>query len=155
MMINQGAAAVLFLLASINADDVEVWGQWETTWIVQAAVRNPFVDVDLFVKLTPPGSSAAHQPVNVRGFYDGDGQYKARFMPPTAGKWNYVTKCNVQELDGRRGTFTAHVPEVGKGRGANHGPVVAKPGQTKFAYADGTPFLSVATTVYGMFLKFC
>ena len=91
----KGAAGVLLLLASINAGDVEVWGQWETTWTVQAAVSNPFVDVELFLELTPPVSSAAHQPVIVRGFYDGDGQYKARFMPPTAGEWNYVTRCNV------------------------------------------------------------
>jgi hypothetical protein len=31
--------------------------------------------------------------------------------------------------------------------------VVAAPNQTKFAHADGTPFFSVATTVYGMFIN--
>ena len=130
-----------------DVDVVERWGRWEHAWRGPSAGLNPFVDVELIVVLKPAGA-AAGAPVTVRGFYDGGGQYRARVMPPTAGGWIFATKSNVAELDGQRGAFTV--------RGAaarNHGPVVAKPGQTKFANANGTPFFAVATTVYGMFLN--
>ncbi|WP_429063345.1 DUF5060 domain-containing protein [Chitinophaga sp. W2I13] len=36
--------------------------------------------------------------ISVPGFYDGNGIYKIRFMPPNEGKWNYVTLSNVKTL---------------------------------------------------------
>ena len=63
-------------------------------------------------------------------------------MPEKPGAWTYRTRSNRPDLDGRTGTFTAIPPAAG-----NHGPVrVAH--TYHFAYADGTPFRQVGTTVY-------
>lgn len=131
--------------------EAERWGMWQCTWTLPAALpstratTNPF-DVELLIDLqtTPPSSN-----VTVRGFYDGDGLFRARFMPPAVGTWSWRTRCDtVSELNDHVGKLTVTAPQDSR----NHGPVVAGKGHesTKFAYADGTPFHSVGTTVYGL-----
>lgn len=93
---------------------VEQWGQWEGVFPGPAA-GNPFVDTTFKVAFTAP----SHETTVVRGFYDGGGRYKVRYMPPAVGKWSYKTTSNVAELDGEVGTF-----EVTRAGGHIHGPVV-------------------------------
>jgi hypothetical protein len=98
---------------------------------------NPFVDVELSAVFRQGERS-----VEVGGFYDGDGQYKIRFMPDSVGMWEYESRSNRPVLNGKRGRFD--VVEASHG---NHGPVrVAH--TFHFAYADGTPFWQVGTTSY-------
>ena len=139
MMMMTLAMALLSSLATI-----EKWGQWEQSWTGPMS-DNPFTDVVLTVELRCPLASAS---TTVRGFYDGEGLYKARFMPSHTGTWRFQTHSNVAALDGKVGQFEVSSPQQ-----SNHGPVVAAPNQTKFRFADGTPFFTVATTVYGMFLN--
>lgn len=40
------------------------------------------------------------------GFYCGNGEYKVRFMPKSMGKWTYLTKSEIPELNGQTGEFT-------------------------------------------------
>lgn len=40
------------------------------------------------------------------GFYCGSGEYRVRFMPKAQGKWSYLTKSKIPELDGQTGVFT-------------------------------------------------
>lgn len=40
------------------------------------------------------------------GFYCGNGEYRVRFMPKAIGRWSYVTKSRIKELDGQSGMFT-------------------------------------------------
>jgi hypothetical protein len=123
---------------------VEQWGVWECTWAA-APSTNPF-DAELFVELQPTAGGSGS--VTVRGFYDGDGQFKARFMPPTAGGWSWRTRCDtVSALGGHVGAFS-----VGAASTDNHGPVRAarEPHATTFVHADGTAWHSVGTTVYGL-----
>ncbi|TQM43419.1 DUF5060 domain-containing protein [Pseudonocardia cypriaca] len=98
-----------------------------------------------------PGSEAAavearfthgDRAVRVPGFYDGDGTHVVRFSPDAEGEWSYSTTSGDAELDGRTGTF-----EVGPPSPRNHGPVGVA-GTFHFAYADGTPYRPVGTTVY-------
>jgi len=98
---------------------------------------NPFVEVTL------EGFFRQHsRVVRVPGFYDGDGVYRLRFMPDNPGEWQFTTRANVPELDGRTGGFTAGAPRPGV-----HGPVrVAN--RFHFAHADGTPYLPFGTTCY-------
>jgi len=98
---------------------------------------NPFTDVDLQVDY-----QYRNRVVTVDGFYDGDGVYRARFMPDTEGDWRYVTRSNVPELDGRRGELVCVAPD-----GANHGPVRVL-GKHHFQYADGERYLCIGTTCY-------
>ena len=123
--------------AAVGSAAVEQWGRWEACWPGPSGASNPF-DVEFFVDLTlnPDGRPNA----TVRGFYDGgDGHYKARFMPPEPGTWRFRTRSTAPELDAIEGTFIASPATPG-----SHGPVRAAPNQTKFAYADGSPFFAVA-----------
>jgi hypothetical protein len=143
---------VVFLLALLpvvcwSEGAVEQWGRWEKSWSANAS-GNPF-DVEFTVELSCSDCNPAPPASWVRGFYDGNSHYTARFMPPTTGTWSWATKSNVTSLNGATGQFVVHPPTPGD---ANRGPVqVSKVRNTTFAYADGTPFLSVGTTVYGLF----
>ena len=115
---------------------VEQWGTYEIT-LKGPADGNPFVEVRLSAVF-----DNGHRQLEVPGFYDGDGVYRIRFMPEAQGRWRYETRANRWELTGKSGEFTATPP--GKG---NHGPVrVAN--TYHFAYADGTPFKQIGTTIY-------
>ena len=131
--------------AATTPTAVERWGQWEGSWRAPTAAGvNPFTDVDLTVELRGPGS--ADGSATVRGFYDGAGVWRARFMPPTTGSWTYRTRCpGVAALDGKSGSFAVAAPT-----GDNHGPVIVRKNSTTFQHADGSRFHVVGTTIYGL-----
>src|SRR5262245_4155430 len=89
------------LAAPTRAAGVEQWGLFERT-LKGPADGNPFVDVELAATF-----AQGDRTVRVNGFYDGDGTYRVRFMPPTPGEWSYTTRSNRPELDGKTGTLTA------------------------------------------------
>lgn len=115
---------------------VERWGIFELT-LRGPAAGNPFLDVTLAAEF-----SYKHRVVHADGFYDGDGEYRVRFMPDVEGTWSYRTLSTAPALDGRMGTFTCVAPTAG-----NHGPVGVR-NACHFAYADGTPYWQVGTTCY-------
>ncbi len=98
---------------------------------------NPFLDVSFSAEF-----KLGNRTVKVPGFYDGDATYRVRFSPDTEGEWSFVTTSNATSLDGLGGTFTATSVRDGV-----HGPVRVS-NRYHFAYADGTPYLSVGTTCY-------
>lgn len=98
---------------------------------------NPFVDVRVSAVFTNGAKS-----IDVPGFYDGDGVYRVRFMPEQVGTWRYETKSNRWPLTGKTGSFAVTAPAKG-----NHGPVRVF-NTYHFAYADGTPFKQIGTTIY-------
>ncbi len=117
---------------------VERWGVFELA-LAGPSDGNPFTDVELFAHF-----SLGKTRVQVRGFYDGQGTYRVRFMPEQPGTWRYVTSSNRPELDGKRGGFQTGKPATG-----NHGPV--RVDQTyHFARADGTAYYPIGTTVYAL-----
>ncbi|HSV16350.1 MAG TPA: DUF5060 domain-containing protein [Tepidisphaeraceae bacterium] len=115
---------------------VEQWGRFEVA-LPGPREGNPFLDVELSATFT--WNEIAR---TVRGFYDGDGVYRIRFMPPAVGVWRFVTRSNRAELNGRAGELTVTAPSPG-----NHGPVRVA-GRYHFAYADGTAFVPIGTTCY-------
>ena len=73
----------------------------------------------------------------VKGFYDGDGVYKVRFLPQLSGEYHWTVS----------GTITAEGIEVCEPAAKDaHGPVKAV--DTHFESADGTLFHPFGTTVY-------
>ena len=115
---------------------VERWGIYEIE-LKGPAEGNPFTEVRVGAVFTN-GTVTQEVP----GFYDGEGIYRIRFMPSAVGEWHYETKSNRWPLTGKIGSFT--VTPATKG---NHGPVrVAH--TYHFAYADGTPFKQIGTTIY-------
>ena len=125
-----------FASAQPNPRSVEKWGIFELE-LKGPTDGNPFVDVRFSAVFTD--GTRTH---DVAGFYDGDGVYRVRFMPEAVGAWRYETKSNRWELTGKLGTF--NVTPATKG---NHGPVRVH-NTYHFAYADGTPFKQIGTTIY-------
>lgn len=135
------AVSLLLPVASASAAEparraVEKWGTFELE-LKGPADGNPFVDVRVSAVFTNGART-----IDVPGFYDGDGVYRVRFMPDSTGTWKYETKANRWELTGQTGTFSATTPS-----GRNHGPVRVH-NTYHFAYADGTPYKPVGTTIY-------
>ena len=123
--------------AQTYAPRVEQWGVQELTLRSSHNYDNPFREVRLQGRFQSAGRE-----VTVDGFYDGDHTWKIRFMPDVAGKWTFTTSSTDVELNSKTGAFAAEAP----GRG-NHGPVVVSK-RYHFAYADGTPFIPLGTTLY-------
>lgn len=122
--------------AEVRGQSVERWGIHEVS-LVGPASGNPFVESELSATF----SNGEHTLV-VKGFYDGEGNYRIRFSPPQVGTWKYTTSSNRTELANRTGEVT-----VGQPVGYNHGPVHVHQ-QFHFAYADGKPFYPLGTTCY-------
>jgi hypothetical protein len=127
--------ALIFATAA-ESPQVEQWGRFELN-LSGPTSGNPFLEVELTARFTQ-----GNHTINVTGFYDGEGQYRVRFMPEKTGEWRYVTRSNRPDLDGKSGTVIVTPPSA-----KNHGPVrVAH--TYHFAYADGTPFRQLGTTAY-------
>jgi hypothetical protein len=127
-MVARGGAAVEL------PDGARVHARAEVT-LHGPAHGNPFVDVELSATFTSAGRT-----VRVGGFYDGDGRYRLRFLPPSAGTWTLTTSSTARSLDG----ITAEL-EVAPGDA--HGPVRVAD-TFAWAHADGTPFVPFGTTAY-------
>lgn len=114
----------------------EQWSMTEFS-IKGPAAGNPYTDISLSAQFDTGSTS-----IKVPGFYDGDGIYRVRFMPPKAGQWRWSFSSNLPEMNGRSGAL-----EVAPPAKANHGPVgVAR--TYHFAYADGTSYRPFGTTAY-------
>jgi hypothetical protein len=121
-----------------NGTAIEQWGLFELS-LQGSAEGNPYLEEDFKALF-----SYQHRTIEVDGFYDGDGVYRVRFMPDTQGNWHYRTQSKQDALNGVEGSFECVAPGPG-----NHGPVrVAN--THHFAYADGTPYKQVGTTVYAL-----
>jgi hypothetical protein len=131
------AASTAAAATTTTPASCEQWDVFEVA-LPGPAGGNPFTDVQLAARFNNSGQHS----VDVSGFYDGDGVYRIRFMPPAQGQWRYETKSNRPELSGKSGSFTATPPT-----GNNHGPVRVH-NTFHFAYADGTPYRQIGTTCY-------
>jgi len=117
--------------------EIGLWEMFEVT--LEGPKRgNPFLEVELKAIFTHESGET----LEIEGFYNDNGIYKIRFMPVKKGHWRYVTKSNVEELDGQKGEFICVDPSPG-----NHGPVRVH-NKYHFAYADGTPYIPFGTTLY-------
>lgn len=76
--------------------------------------------------------------ISVKGFYDGDGVYKVRFLPRKEGVWHWEVT----------GAVNARGSEVCTQSGEYHGLVQVQ--GTHFAFEDGTRYLPFGTTVYAL-----
>jgi hypothetical protein len=98
---------------------------------------NPFVDVEFSVEFR-----LGDEVVRVGGFYDGDGVFRARFLPSAPGGWTFRTSSTARSLDGLTGAL-----EVAPALPGARGPVRVAD-RFHFAHADGTRHVPLGTTAY-------
>lgn len=104
---------------------------------------NPFRDYTMTVNFR-----GEKENLTVNGFYDGDGIYRARFMPSHEGKYTYTISGNfADKIEEAEGSFLVTAPGEG-----NHGPVVVSD-NIHLRYADGTPYYSIGTTCYAWVMQ--
>jgi hypothetical protein len=115
---------------------VEQWDKFELS-LSYTANSNSFTNVQLSATFAGNDSTFL-----VAGFYDGDGIFKIRFMPPKTGKWQYTTKSNVPQLNNKKGSL-----DCVKATGDNHG-MVSVSNLYNFKYADGKQYYPLGTTSY-------
>jgi hypothetical protein len=114
-------------------DSARVWERAEVV-INGPSHGNPFLEVELTATFRGSGLE-----VTVGGFYDGDGVFRLRFLPPLPGQWTVRTSSNARSLDGLSGAFTVEPAN-------KPGPVRAQ--DRGFVRADGSPFVPLGTTAY-------
>jgi len=128
--------ASFFSCQTVFAREVEQWEIFELSFTGSES-GNPFSDMQLSAVFYQQADT-----FHVKGFYDGNGTWKIRFMPDRIGKWKYVTSSNHKKFNGIKGTFVCLEPTIG-----NNGPVRVR-NTFHFAYANGEAFLPVGTTCY-------
>jgi Domain of unknown function (DUF5605)/Domain of unknown function (DUF5060)/Protein of unknown function (DUF4038) len=124
---------------AVSQSTIEQWGIFEFS-LKGPTNGNPFLDTPFSAQFT--FDYADSSATEITGFYDGDGTYRVRFMPSSAGPCHYVTRSRIPELDRKSGQFTVTKPSA-----KNHGPVHVT-NTFHFAYADGKPFKQLGTTCY-------
>ena len=97
---------------------------------------NPFKDQELYGTFL-----CSAEKKTVKGFYDGEGTYKIRFMPSFEGEYTFSLTGSFFEGE-KTGSFSVTPASEG-----NHGPVRVA-GQWHLAYEDGKPYYSIGTTCY-------
>ena len=114
---------------------VEKWGLFEVSSRGKSD-GNPFRDYGMTVTF-----KGEKEEIRVNGFYDGDGVYRARFMPSYEGAYTYKVEGNFADvIENAEGAFEVVAPSE-----KNHGPVVVVD-KTHLGYADHTPYYSIGTT---------
>jgi len=130
------AVLVLILHGYCFSQQVQQWGRFETSF-TYAYPGNPFTGVQLSATFSNKDTAFL-----VNGFYDGNNNFKIRFMPEKTGNWQYVTHSNVKQMHNKKGSF-----ECVKATGNNHG-IVRVSDTYSFKYADGKQYYPVGTTAY-------
>ena len=130
-------AGIILLVNGTKAQDkVEEWDRFELK-LEYANPTDDFSKLSLSARFYNQDTSYV-----VQGFYDGNNQYKIRFMPTQTGQWNYVVNSNVSAFHRKKGSFEC-IPASGN----NHG--IVKVSETfHFRYADGTRYYPFGTTAY-------
>lgn len=86
-------------------DEVEIFE------VIEFVFDGPQIDVDM----DTPVFYLVVDEQEFEGFYCGDGKYKVRFMPKSCKEWSYVTKSDIEKLNGIKGQFVS-VPEKAETR---------------------------------------
>lgn len=133
-------------LNAINPAGVHVWEKQEIVLKAEKVYKNFYTDVTCWIELKGPDFSK-----QIYGFWDGDNNYKVRFVATQPGKWHWRSSSNQLDDKGLNdivGEFTAiDWTEAEKLQNPNRrGFVRATSNGHALQYADGTPFFMVGDT---------
>lgn len=126
---------------------IGIWQTAEIALTAAASYRAPYTDVDVWADFTSEAGGTLRRPA----FYDGDGTWRIRFAPPTAGPWHWRTAASIQDvgLSGVTGALDAGMKPNGH-RFYCHGFWRMSPAGRSLVHADGTPALLVADTAWAL-----
>ncbi len=137
------ASAVLAL-----ATVVTQWTVFEVPMTAQTGFANAYRDglPDGGPPLVTVTFKNGRREYQIAGFWDGGKTWKARFAPPSPGRWSYESRSRDPGLAGVRGEFECRAAsEAEKAYNAALRGFIRVSGR-HFEYADGTPFLWIGDT---------
>ena len=130
-------------------DRVNIWDKHEIVLEADGDYDNPYMDVDVFAHLKGPGFEK-----NVYGFWDGGNRFLIRVTPTAPGEWSWESSSNRDDtgLNGKTGWFVAEDwnEEAKAENPLRRGFIRPTPNGKAFMYADGTPFVYIADTWWGV-----
>ncbi|TWU41078.1 DUF5060 domain-containing protein [Novipirellula artificiosorum] len=141
------------ILGGIGSAQTHVFEVVEKTFTAENTYHNPYIDVDLWVNLNGPNGKKHLVPA----FWDGGQTFRVRLVATMPGAWNWSTGTTTGDsgLDRQRGSFDA-IAWTDSEKEANpnrRGFIRATASGHHAEYADGTPFLMAADTVWSGLTK--
>jgi hypothetical protein len=100
-----GASVISGDIWSFTTETYQQYRVTQLTFTTDQNYSNPVNDVNLICTFNGPNNTD----YNIPGFWDGENNWKVRFMPTLAGNWSYVTSCipNDPCLNNQTGSFNA------------------------------------------------
>lgn len=144
--------AVLLVLPAVATDQVGIWMKFEQSFTTSKDYINPLYDVKTFqVKFTSPSGRIK----NMNGFWDGDRNWKVRFIPDETGIWTWESSCSDTGNTGLHQQKGSFICTGNKSKKAiyQHGAITHPKGTYHLAHADGTPFFWAGCTAWNGTLK--
>jgi hypothetical protein len=158
MIMNKFLAGTLLLLSfngltlANQTDQTAVWHKYEIRFTSNKDYSNPIYDIKAF---TVVFTSATGREKTVNGFWDGERDWKVRFMPDEPGEWSWQSTCSDKDnsgLHGRSGHFSC-VKGVEDLDIYKRGAIKHPPGKYYLTYDDGTPFFWMGCTAWNGAMK--
>ncbi len=133
-------------------EEASIWHKHEIQFKSDKNYANPIYDINAFIVVF---TSATGREKTVNGFWDGELDWKVRFMPDETGKWNWRSICSDETnggLHGRSGQFMC-IRENDELAIYKHGALKHPRGKYYLTYDDGTPLFWMACTAWNGAMK--
>jgi hypothetical protein len=118
----------------MNQHQCDLWDTCDIVFDCSVFEGNPY-DIRLRGIFSGPGK---HE-LRIPGFYDGEGRWIIRFMPPAAGNWDFVTKSDIPALNEQQGIVRAGTETRG-----NRGRLRIHPNDPRhLAWETGEPYFLI------------
>lgn len=128
---------------------IRLWEPFEIVLTAEKEYENCYRDVCVWVHLKGPGFDK-----KCFGFWDGGNIFRIRVTATRQGLWTYVTGANVNDrgLSGITGAFVGveWTEEEKRQVPTRRGIVRASENGHAMEYADGTPYVMVGDTWWGL-----
>lgn len=144
--------SVIVMLAGCRSETesprVEQWTTFEITLEAEKNYQNPYTDVEVWAEFKNDKGVQLQRPA----FWDGGQVWKIRFAPPDSNStWRWTVSASTADkgLTETKGTLVS-TPYTGSNVLIKHGLLKMSAGKRNVVHADGTPFLVVGDTPWGI-----
>ena len=123
------------------------WRPIQLEFSATSIYENPYRDVEVWIDLK--GRESRYK---VYGFWDGQSNWKVRFITTAPGRWQWTLHCSHDDpgLSNQQGSINTRIPNQGEleSNPNLHGIVTATNNGHALQYRDGTPFFLLADTAW-------
>ncbi|MEN8228199.1 MAG: DUF4038 domain-containing protein [Bacteroidota bacterium] len=143
---------IVLSFQAAGSEMVSIWDKFEIALKSESIYQNPLYEVaDFYALMTAPSG----RNIKINGFWDGEDDWKIRFMPDEEGHWSYLTFCSDTTNGGLHGLSGSFDCTGNENRHAiyNNGRITREKGNYHLNHDDGTPFFWQACTAWNGGLK--